>query len=120
VTRRQVWLLSATVLVTAVLAGGVFFASLREERKRRALNGPGPFPGGFEGRERMSRDMEALRKINKGGKSPRVGVDPNVQEALKTVQDINRINQMNQQQRQRVEKPVLPPPPAPKPLKEPK
>jgi hypothetical protein len=116
-TRRQVWLLSAVALLTALLAGGVFFASLNEEKKRRSLNGPGPFPGSLEDRERTLREIEALRKLNKEGKIPPAGVDPRIQEALQTVQEINRINQVNQQNRQRLEKPILPPPPTAKPVK---
>lgn len=118
-TRRQVWLLSVVALITALLAGGVFYASLNEEKKRRSLNGPGPFPGSVEDRERTLREIEALRKLNKDGKSPPPGVDPRIQEALQTVREINRLNQVNQQNRQRLEKPVRTSPPAVKPVKKP-
>ncbi len=105
-TRRKVWLLAGSLLTAALLAGGVFFASLSHEKELRSLNGPGSLND-----LRLKLTPHADLKNTGGSRKPIPGVDPRTQEALETIEEINRINRLNQELRQKTARPAPAAPP---------
>ncbi|MBL0057643.1 MAG: hypothetical protein IPP35_00605 [Elusimicrobia bacterium] len=77
------------------VAGWVFWAALREQRLK-----PRSSEGAW-GQQRYPAPVDNTRPNNREfGQSPS-GIDPGVQETLRTINEINRINQLNRDLRQK-------------------
>ena len=97
-------------LLIALLSGVVFWASLKNEQKKVALNGPGPDPS-TEIKSLSLKELESLNQLR--AQQPSSTPNQNVQDVLRTVDEINRINRQNLEMRQRMDnRPPLPVPPS--------
>ena len=98
----------AGALLLVLLAAWVFHASLVQERKPRSSFGS----NGWDRPEDRSKNGFPPVDVNNPANNP--GLDPHVQETLRTINEINRINKVNQDLRNKL--PTAPeklsPPPA--------
>lgn len=103
--RQKRWIiLGAGALLLGGLALAVFRASQKEQSRIRAAFGATPLSYPIVNRSGVQ--QQALDPKSPANNPAR---DPNVQETLKVIEEINRVNQMNAELRKNL--PPTPPPP---------
>lgn len=108
--RRSLWIWwGAGVFFLLLLAGWVFRASLNEQRKPISSFGTNGFENPANG------GYASQRNVNPNTASVDTGLDPRIQDTLRTINEVNRINRMNQELRKNSpltpQKTALPPSP---------
>ncbi len=104
--RQKRWIfLGAGALFLVAMALWVFRASQKEQAKKRASFGADNFQYSI-----MNGGVVQQQAVDPKSPANNPAKDPNVQETLKVINEINRVNQMNAELRKNAP-PTTPPPP---------